>query len=178
MIHNNPIILKEFVQTGHQRRTYLLRAALPAAAAALVAPEVLAILRRVGQDWRAIAQVGRPIFTNTSWLQLIAFSLIAFVYATASLHTEWTHKTIDVLCASPLSRAKIVYGKFLAVMGKVLMAALALLPVMGIWFHLGRIPREIALGTMSVIAGSTLLFGAVGLMQAAAFPAQRECGGA
>ena len=166
---SNPIVHKELLQASHRKRTYILRACLPMLAVMLILPSVSTVLRRYGQDWRAISQIARPVFSTCAWLALIAFSLIAFVHATSSIHDEWTRKTIEVLCASPLSRMHIVYGKFAATLGKLLMAAMALLPVMGIWLHLGRLPREVMLGTCAVILGSILFFGAVALLQASLF---------
>jgi len=169
MFVDNPIILKELVQAAHRPRTYLVRAGLPALAMLLVAVQMPSVLRRYGNDWRAVAQVSRPIFETCAWLELVTFSLLAFVYAAGTIQEEWTRKTMEVLCATPLSARRILYGKFAIVLVKVLAAGLALLPVMGVWFHLGRIPREMALGSFAVIAGSTLLFGSMGLVQAAAF---------
>lgn len=165
----NPIILKECLQAARRVRTYAVRAALPAGAIMLLVPSLSSILRRQGQDWGAISRISRSIFETTAWFELIAFSLMAFGYCSMTIREEWRHKTMEVLCASPLSRFQIVYGKFVAVLSKLIMAALALLPVMGIWFHLGRIPREMVLGTFAVILGSILLFGSMALLQAACF---------
>jgi len=173
MFDSNPIISKELIEAAHRRRTYVLRALVPVVAMLLLVPQLIWVLARYGgKDWRAIAQVSRPIFTTCAWLQLLALSLIAFMYAASSIRDEWTHKTMEVLCASPLSRWRILYGKFAIVLAKALALAVALLPVMGVWFHLGRIPREMAAGSIAVIAGSVLFFASVGLFQAAAFRPQ------
>ncbi len=165
----NPIILKELIQVAHHRRTFLIRAGLPALTVALLAPQVVSLLGRYGQDWRAIAMVSRPLFETSAWLQFVAFSGLAFSAGTSVLHQEWTNRTIEVLCTTPLSRAKIVYGKFAAVLSQVLMMALALLPITGVLYYMGRLPREVALGSFIVIIGSVLFFGSIALLQAALF---------
>lgn len=166
---SNPIILKEMVQASRHRRTFLVRAALPTLAVLLTAPEMMRTLRFAGQDWRAIADIGRPFFETCAWIELIAFSVLAYLYSIAAIGDEWSSRTMEVLCASPLSAARIVYGKFAAVLSRVLLVGLALLPVMGILFHVARVPPEMALGCMAIILGSALFFGSVGLLQAILF---------
>jgi len=169
----NPIILKEGIQAANHKRLFLVRVALPAAAILLVAPEVISTLNRVGQDWRAIADFSRSFFNTVVWLELVAFSLLAFVYATGTIQSEWTNRTIEVLCASPLGAARIIYGKFFVVLGKVMLAVLALAPALGIIYQLGRMPREIAVGAQEVVAGSVLVFASIAVFQAAMFRPQK-----
>ena len=165
---NNPLIAKELIQAAHRKRNYAARVAIPLAAILISAPQVLDVLRRIGEDWRSIAQVARPIFETCSWVQLIGFSIAAFTYGAAALQQEWVNQTMEVLCTTPLSRFKIIYGKFVAVLSKLCLLWLSLLPVMGIWFYLGRIPRASALGSIAVIIGSAVFFGAIALTQACA----------
>ena len=176
MIATNPIILKELLQAARRKWTFTLRAALPLVAILLLAPQLINVLERSGQDWRVISRLAKSIFLTMAWLQLIAFSLMAFAFCSTTLHEEWRRKTMEVLCASPLSVAQVVYGKFLAVLGKLMMLALALLPVMGVWLHLGRMPREIVLGTFAIILGSVLLCGSFALLQAASYRTGRGYG--
>ena len=166
---NNPIILKELIQAARHRRMFLVRVALPTLAVLLTAPGMIRSLRFAGQDWRAIAEIGRPFFETCAWLELIAFSVLAYLYSIAAIGDEWSSRTMEVLCASPLSAAGIVYGKFAAVLSRVLLVGLALLPVMCILFHVARVPPEMALGCMAIILGSALFFGSVGLLQAILF---------
>jgi len=175
----NPIILKELVQLAHHRRTYAIRAGLPALAMVFLGPQVWSLLERYGQDWRAIAMITRPLFETSAWLQFIAFSALAFGASTSVIHQEWTNRTIEVLCATPLSRVKILYGKFAAVLIQVVMMALALLPITAVLYYLGRLPREMALGSFAVSIGSVLFFGSIALLQASAFrPRQGRSPGA
>ncbi|MFH0964274.1 MAG: hypothetical protein V2A58_09710 [Planctomycetota bacterium] len=175
---SNPIILKEFLQASHRRRTYILRTLIPLVAILILWPQIMITLGLYGQDWRAIQRIGRSLFVTCSWVELIAFSLLAFVYAQATIHDEWRSKTIEVLCATPLSSARIVYGKFVSVLGKVLLGVLALAPVLAVTYHLARIPREIALGTLAVVSGSVLFFGSAALAQAVLFRPSKLYGAA
>jgi len=171
VVVDNPIILKEFVQAAHRRRTYVLRAVLPLVALAIIGPRVVVVLFESGQDWRAISQVARPIFSTCVWMQMIVFPLMAVSYAGSSLNDEWTRRTMELLCGTPISKAGIVYGKYAGALGRAFLIGLAFLPVMGIWFRLGHIPRSVALGSIGVIVAGTALFGALSLAEAASFRA-------
>ncbi len=97
----NPIIEKELIQAAHHRRTWVVRAGLPALAAALLLPQVYSLLKGYGQDWRALAELTRPLFLTSAWLQFIALPLLAFSLTASALRQEWTHRTIEVLCTTP-----------------------------------------------------------------------------
>ena len=173
---NNPIIRKELLETAHRRRTYLVRAGLPAFGAAILLPQLIEVLEYAPRDWRAVSNIARPLFVTTMWLEFGAFSVLALVLGASTIRGEWTHKTIEVLCASPLSAARVVYGKFVAVMGMIVVTALSLLPMTAVSFRLGRIPPEMALGALAVVAGSALLWGSFSLLQASAFRPFRGTG--
>lgn len=163
----NPIIEKELIQATHHRRTWVVRAGLPALTAALLLPQVWSVLSDIGQDWRAIAELSRPLFSTSVWLQFIALPLLAFSLAASALRQEWMHRTIEVLCTTPLSAAGIVYGKFVAALSQVLMMAVGLLPIIAVLYFVSRLPREVALGSFAIIIGTVLLFGSLGLVQGA-----------
>jgi hypothetical protein len=164
----NPIVLKELVQAARHRRTYLIRAGLPAVAALLLLPQLFFAVSRHGRDWRAVASVSRPLFMTSAWLQLVVFSLLAFSLAAEALAREWRERTVEVLRVTALSSAGIVYGKLVGALGQVLMAALALLPFTAVLYFLSRLPQEVALGSFAIIVGSVLLCGSVGVVQGAA----------
>jgi len=162
----NPIILKECLQSARQWRTYALRSALPLMGMIALIPGIGSVVARYGQDWRAMAKLSRTFFQIVLWGQLGAFSLAAFAYCAWIIRVEWRRRTMEVLCASPLTRMQIVYGKYAAALLNVLMIAVAVLPVMGLWYQLSRMPPGIAFGALAVILGSVLFLSAVSLLQA------------
>lgn len=161
----NPIIRKELIQASHSRWLYWLRTLLPLAAAFILFTQIYMVLRWQQMDWRTIAEIARPLFTMTAWMELIAFSLAGFLFGLSVVHREWVNRTVEVLCVTPLGRGRIIYGKLFSVVGRLMMLALSLLPIIGLSFHLGRIPREMAVGAVAVIIGSLAFFAAAGLMQ-------------
>ena len=165
MILDHPLIIKELIQASHKRHMYWLRTSLPAIATIVLVFAVGAVLVRSHGDWRSIAGAARPLFVTCAWMQLIVFSLMAGLYAAAGIRNEWRLQTMEVLRTTPISFVGVVYGKFAGMAGRILMMALALLPVSGVWLHFGRIPKEMVLGSAGVVAGSTVLFGALGTLE-------------
>ena len=97
---------------------------------------------------------------------MIAFPIMAAVFASSSFSDEWTRKTMEVLCATPLSSARIVYGKLVSAFGKVFLIGLTLLPIQAVYLQLGRIPPRLVLVSLGVIVAGTILFGTLAIFEA------------
>ena len=183
MLLSNPIIIKELIQGAHRKRTYLLRVALPAMAAMILGFQIYVALQFSALqfetlNWRTVSSIARPIFVTCSWIQMITFPLMAAAFASSTLAREWTDKTVEVLCATPLSTAKIIYGKFVSVLAKIFLLGLALLPIQGIYVQLGRIPPEAVLKALGLVAATTLLFGSLALLDLTGLGRRRKRTGA
>ena len=173
----NAIIIKELIQGSHRRRLYVLRATLAGLAIMIVAPRIAIELTRGAQNWRALSEIARPIFETCSWMQLIVFSVLAAGLSGSCLGIEWQRKTIEILCATPISFTGIVYGKFASVLGKIFVIGLALLPVQAIYVYIGRIPTVTVLRGLGVVVAATVLFGGLSLLQGAVFTKHNRWGG-
>ena len=165
----NPLIRKELIQAANSRKTFVCRAGLPLLVVVIMLPQLYSILSRFGQDWRAIADITRSIFQTVCWIEVIAFPLAAYVYAAVSVQSEWMNKTMETLCATPLSRLQIIYGKFAGVLSNLILLWLSILPIIGIWYYMGRIPKSIAIGSTLVIAGFAFFSGALGVYMSSRF---------
>ena len=164
----NPIILKELIQASHRRRLFLLRVALPLGAMIILAPQVIFIAIRYGGNWRMMKQIAQPLFTTCAWMMFVAFIILAASEAKTSLHREWSNNTMELLCATPIGFARIVYGKLAGILLKVFSAGLALLPILGVWLSLGRMPPAMVGGALGVIVTSAVLAASLSLMDGAA----------
>jgi len=75
---------------------------------------------------------------------------------------------MELLCATPIGFARIVYGKLAGILVKVFSAGLALLPILGVWLSLGRMPPAKVGGALGVIVTSSVLAASLSLMNGAA----------
>lgn len=164
------LIGKELLQHSRRPMGHVLRAGLPMLAIAILVPRLVAILRTMGQDWRAIANATRPFFLTIAWLGMIALSGFAALFVVASFRREHQRRTIDVLCTTPLGAARIVLGKFISSVARLLLIALAVLPVMSLWLSIGHFPRELATAAIGTIGASAFYFGALAALVTSAFP--------
>jgi ABC-type transport system involved in multi-copper enzyme maturation permease subunit len=135
--------------------------------------QAIGVLFAKGQDWRSLAEVGRPVFMQTIWMCIVVLPLLAANYASASLGEEWSRRTIETLCATPMSFAAIVAGKFIASVGKVFLIGLGILPILGVALQIGRVPPELAAGCLGLAGATIAQFGALA-MAAAAFRGPKE----
>jgi len=166
----NPIVGSELLRAARHRWTYWVRVGLPVSAALLLGVRLWLKFSRVGPDWREAAEITWSLFATVAWLQLGVLSVLAYVLAQRSVGEEWSHETMEVLSTTPLGPRRMLTGKLLAVLGKVLFAALALLPFSAMLFHAGHVPWEVGLGSVAVITGSVVLCGTLGLVAASARP--------
>ena len=163
---DNPIIRKELIQAAHDRLTYIVRAAMPAVALLVMAYVAVPSTMRFGADWRAISDIVRPMFNAALWVQFVLLPLMAYAWGAGAVQSEWTHKTVEILCATPLSATALVLGKYAATVGRLLLVALCLLPVMGVTYHISRLPANVPLAATAITLGAVLFFGAVGQLEA------------
>jgi len=171
----NPIILKEFIQSTHQKNTYLLRALLPLIAASLVGVRLAEVH---GRDWRRMAAVARDLYYMGVWIEIIAFPLLAGIYASTSLRKEWANKTLETLCATPLSNIQIVFGKFFVAISRVVYLGLAIVPVIGVWTIFARIPASMVVRSLLLVAVGTLNLAALSLIYGVVLPPKKRRRGA
>ena len=166
---NNPIILKEMLQATHSARTYAARAVLPFLGLILSTIMLIHAAKWGRTDWRDLSSILRPILTTLLWGQLIVFSIMAYGWANGVIKAEWRHRTLELLCATPLSPAGIVWGKLAAVLARLLMMFLSLLPLTACLQHLCRVPWEGVIASLAVMLGAVLLMGAIGTLEACLF---------
>ena len=162
----NAIVQRELVRAARRRINYWGRAGLPALAGLVLVGRVWLEVRSGRVSWLEVARLSRSLFELWAWLLFIVLSVLSFS-AGASVQEEWKKKTMEVLCTTPLSWTEILLSKLAVAFGKVLMAALALLPFAATLFYVAHVPWEIGLGALAVIASSVLLCGSVSLSAAA-----------
>jgi len=154
------------MQFSNRRRAYVLRALMPGTLVVLCCISTIGTIyiKRYFAwygDWRIFSQMGRSFFYMSLWVEIIAFSIIAASYAGASINNEWSQRTMELLLTSPISLRRIMYGKFFAVMTKLLFLGLATLPIIGMLFYVSHIPKVVGFAAVGFVIACSVLSGAV-----------------
>jgi ABC-type transport system involved in multi-copper enzyme maturation permease subunit len=131
----NPILLKELRATFRTalfiRFLYLLTG--------IVAISVLLGGAMIGEGSAAPADVGRALFQLFFGLVLFVLCLVAPSYAATAVTTERETRTYESLILSGMGAWRIVWGKFLAYYGSIVLVVVAIAPVIGVAFLFGGV---------------------------------------
>ncbi|MFO0713230.1 MAG: ABC transporter permease [Sandaracinus sp.] len=131
----NPILLKELRATFRTalfiRFLYLLTG--------LVAVAVLLGGAMIGEGNTPPADVGSALFHIFFGLVLGVLCLVAPSYAATAITTEHETRTYESLVLSGMGAWRIVWGKFLAYFGSIVLIVVAISPVIGVAFLFGGV---------------------------------------
>ncbi len=139
----NPILLKELRAT---LRTPLFIRFLYLAVGA-VAIMVLMGSAAVSEGDTAPAEVGRAIFHLFFCTLAVVLTFAAPSQAASAFTLEKETKTWESLLLSGMSPTRVVFGKFVAIYGSILLVVIAVAPVIGVAFLFGGVsPVAVAVG--------------------------------
>lgn len=131
----NPILLKELRATFRTalfiRFLYLLTG--------VVAVSVLLGGAMIGEGNVPPAEVGRALFQIFFCLVLGVLCLVAPSYAATAVTTERETRTYESLVLSGMGAWRIVWGKFIAYFGSIVLIVVAIAPVIGVAFLFGGV---------------------------------------
>jgi len=131
----NPILLKELRATFRTnlfiRFLYLLTG--------IVAVSVLLGGAMIGEGNTPPADVGSALFHVFFGLVLFVLCLVAPAYAATAVTTERETRTFESLVLSGMGAWQIVWGKFLAYFGSIVLVVVAIAPVIGVAFLFGGV---------------------------------------
>lgn len=131
----NPILLKELRATFRTalfiRFLYLLTG--------LVAVIVVLGGAMIGEGNSSPAEVGSALFHIFFGLLLLVLCLVAPSYAATAITTERETRTYESLLLSGMGAPRIVWGKFVAYFGSIVLIVVAISPVIGVAFLFGGV---------------------------------------
>lgn len=136
----NPVLVKELRARFRGSQAFwmvsLVVTAVGAAALLVMAREGGASLRGVSS---APAVLGRQLFGAMTWLEFTVVLLLAPALGFGAISGERERQSLDLLLATPLSAASILWGKLAAAMAYVLLLVCGTLPALSLAFILGGV---------------------------------------
>lgn len=161
----NPIIVREVRTRMRGVRPYLILTGflLLLAVAGLGIYQLMLQQARFGGTLLS-AQVGQALFRGLAFVELLLVVFLAPAMTSGAISGEREHLTYDMLLATPLRPAQILWGKLVAALSYLFLLIFAAVPVFSVVLVFGGVELRALLKALALLAVSTVFFGAVGLL--------------
>ncbi len=109
------------------------------------------------------AVIGQGMFTGLVFLTLLVICAIAPSFTAGAISGEHERKTFDMLMATPLRPASVLFGKLIASLSYVALLVLAAVPLVSLSYVFGGVATEDMLQALLLLLGYALTFSVIGL---------------
>lgn len=165
----NPIIVKEIRSRMRGPRAFITLTAILLAMGGVMFGILQIILANSRYTNVLSAQVGQGMFAALAFLVLFMISVVTPAVTSGAISSEKERQTYEMLMATPLSPARILWGKLISALSYVLLLLFAAVPLASVVFIFGGVaPREMvkALLVLLVVA---VTFGILGIFMSTLF---------
>lgn len=114
-------------------------------------------------------QVGQVLFFGLAFIELLVMAAITPSVTAGAISGERERETYEMLLATPLHPASILWGKLVSAMGYVFLMFFAAIPLSSIVFLFGGVSPRDMFKTLLVLLVVMVLFGVTGLFMSALF---------
>ncbi len=170
LLHLNPIIVKELRIRMRGVRPYaILTLFLVALIAAGYGIYVL-MLRQAAFSGSLISfQVGQALFKGLALCELVLMVFLAPAMTSGAISSEREQLTYDMLLATPLKPAGILWGKLVAALSYIFLLILAAIPVFSVVLMFGGVEPKDMIKALVLLVMTAITFGTIGLFCSALF---------
>jgi ABC-2 type transport system permease protein len=162
----NPVLVKELRGRMRGARAYIFLTAMLVLFGA-TSYGVYRITQWAGQSMgmggQQSAIIGQSVFTGLVFLALGMICFITPALTAGAISGEHERQTFDLLMATPLHPASILFGKLVASLGYVVLLILAAVPLVSLSFVFGGVATIDMIQSLLLLVGYTLTFGVIGL---------------
>ena len=160
----NPIIVKELRSRMRGMRAFLtLTVSLLFMWLILYALYQVALASSQYSTSPISPQVGQILFTGLAFLLLFLIAAITPSITSGEISGERERQTYEMLMTTPLSPARILWGKLFASMGYVFLILFAAVPMASLIFIFGGINARDMIKALIALVVITVMFGVIGL---------------
>ncbi|HLF25000.1 MAG TPA: ABC transporter permease [Anaerolineae bacterium] len=167
----NPVLVKELRGRMRGPRAYLFLAAILSLLAVLsyglYRLAILSVQSFGGGP--AGATIGQSVFIGLVFLALIVICAVAPSLTASAISGEYERKTFDLLAATPLRPASLLFGKLAVSLSYVALILLAAVPLVSLSYVFGGVATIDMLQVLLLLLGFALTFSAIGLFFSALF---------
>lgn len=160
----NPIIVKELRTRMRGVRPYAILTAflLLLAVAGYGIYQIMLQQARFGGTLLS-AQVGQALFRGLAFVELMLVVFLAPSMTSGAISGEREHLTYDMLIATPLRPAQLLWGKLIAALSYLFLLIFAAVPVFSVVLVFGGVEQGALLKALALLVAATIFFGAIGL---------------
>jgi len=165
----NPIIVKELRSRMRGPRAFITLTIILVLTGGIMFAILQIVLATSRYSTILSPQVGQGMFAALAFLELFMIATITPAVTAGAISSEKEKQTYEMLMTTPLSPARILWGKLISAMSYVFLLLFAAVPLASVVFIFGGVaPREMlkVLMVLLVIAGT---LGVVGLFMSALF---------
>ncbi|PDW01854.1 ABC transporter permease [Candidatus Viridilinea mediisalina] len=164
----NPIIVRELHTRMRGVRPYLILTLF----LLLLALTGLGIFQLMQQQARfgitvLSAQVGQSLFRGLTFVELLLVVCLAPALTSGAISGERERLTYDMLLATPLRPAQILWGKLIATLSYLFVLIFASIPIFSVILVFGGVEPKAMFKALSLLLATTICFGAIGLFASA-----------
>lgn len=167
----NPIIVKELRSRMRGPRAFItltITLLLTGAVMYGMLQLVTAMSRNYGSTILS-SQVGQVLLTALAFLELVMVCAITPAVTAGAISGEREKQTYEMLQATPLSPANLVWGKLVSALSYVFLLLFAAVPLGSVVFIFGGVVARDMLKALLVLAVLAVAFGVLGLFMSALF---------
>ncbi len=160
----NPVLVKELRGRMRGARAYIILT-ITLVLMGLVGYGLYRIARYVVQSYggQQSAMIGQAVFIGLVFFTLGIICFITPALTAGAISGEHERKTFDMLAATPLRPASVLFGKLVASLSYVTMLIVAAVPLVSLSYVFGGVATIDMLQALLLLFGFTLTFGVLGL---------------
>ncbi len=160
----NPIIVKELRTRMRGVRPYAILTIFLVllAAAGYGIYQIMLQQSRFGGTLLS-AQVGQALFRGLAFVELMLVVFLAPSMTSGAISGEREQLTYDMLIATPLRPAQLLWGKLVAALSYLFLLIFAAIPVFSVVLVFGGVELAALLKALSLLLIATVFFGSIGL---------------
>lgn len=160
----NPIIVREVRTRMRGARPYVILTAF----LVLLAMAGVGIYQLMLQQARfggmlLSAQVGQALFRGLAFVQILLIVFLAPSMTSGAISGEREQLTYDMLMATPLRPAQILWGKLVAALSYLFLLIFAAVPIFSVVLVFGGVELRALLKVLALLVATTVFFGAIGM---------------
>jgi ABC-2 type transport system permease protein len=160
----NPVLVKELRGRMRGARAYLILTGT-LAVLGLVSYGLYRIARFSAQSYggQQSAMIGQGVFVGLVFFALGVICFITPALTAGAISGEYERKTFDMLMATPLRPASVVFGKLLASLSYAALLIVAAVPLVSLSYVFGGVATIDMVQALLLLFGYTLTFGVLGM---------------